>query len=245
MTRIGCKGQKTANHPLIEWVVDICMKKKYRIVLDVLWFLLVLIPFIIMAFQVKYPSLDMNRFGWIVPVFFTLPIISLIISCISTSDRCRLKKVSDLIIYVGGSAYIIFLFVSTLGFKVWMPAVYPISSQTENPSNYLLIEDKFEHSEERYLNAVFPNEIPSNAYDVTYFYKCNAALGNYTIRAEWTLPLEDYVLIKEKEIRNKDNLIVEDGKDVYNIYMNNDKYFAKIVFNDLDNRVAYSLKSIG
>ena len=32
---------------------------------------------------------------------------------------------------------------------------------------------------------------------------------------------------------------------VYNIYMNDDKYFAKIIFDDLNNRVTYYLKSIG
>lgn len=213
------------------------MTKSTRTAISIFWLLLTYIPFIIVCFNLKYPTFDKLRYGYIImPVLLILPIVSLLYSLLS--DRLfNGKKAIDVIMTVLAVLCFLYTLVFTFGFRIVTTILYPMASYTENADNYLRIEDDFAETDQRYIDEFLPASIPESAENVKYRYY-GSLHGDNLIEAAWELPENEYLPLKTKVLASKSYTQDDEGYS-YNIF-DGEKYEASIDFNDAKHKVCYS-----
>lgn len=219
------------------------MKSKIRVSFSIVWLLFVTIPIIITAINLKFPALDYQRYGHIIiPIFLILPLVSVVYSLVT----CKLgntHRVGDILVISGFVIEMICTLVCTYGFRYYNNDFYPLVSTTTDSSNYLEIESRFKETDYKYIEAVFPKEIPEDATDVKYYYRC-MAFGIYDIKAQWKLPYEKYVVERERIIARNSQNEKADNDYEYNFIFDNDSFFAKERFDDSKYVVYYEFGTI-
>ena len=219
------------------------MKRKTGVWFSIAWLILVTLPVIIVAANLKFPAFDHQRYGQIlIPIFLILPLLSLVYNLVAYRAEKTYKVVDILLI----SIFVIEMIctaVCTFGFKYYYNDLYPLVSATTDPSNYLVIENRFEETDIEYVKTVFPEKIPEEATNVKYNYRC-AALGIYDIEAQWKLPYEKYMAERDKYIPRSSKSENSDSIYEYDFEFDNDIFVAKISFDDSQCIVRYSFGTI-
>lgn len=176
------------------------MGKKTKIMLCVtvclIWNLAVLIPFFIMRSQLKFPTLNLMQYGWLIPLFMTMPFVGLFFGLVSIYRKKILKWLASIYIVFGILFYSAFLTITTLAFTTWYPHLYPMISETNSISDYLIIDDT-DAAYERIVK-IMPQQIPTNAQNVTYNYRYVPLELDYSVNAQWNIPEADYEAEKQR-----------------------------------------------
>ena len=223
------------------------MKRKINITLSVIWVVLVYGLFFFMRSQLKFPTLDLYNYGWLVPVFMTVSFWGLVFSLVSTEKRKKLRVFTSVFLIMGLLISFCYALVTTYFFNSIEPGIYPLYSETTNPDDYLVLDGKFEENYET-LTKLMPKDIPEKAEDVTYKYYYNS-IRSGRFEASWSLPETEYESVK-KETLEKDGEITQDGEmTVFSTSWNTTEIPAFFTgfsasFNDLTKTVAYSAYQI-
>lgn len=219
------------------------MNNRTRTILSVLWLLLVTIPIIVTVCNLRFPAFDYRRFGQIIiPLFLILPLVSVIYS-VAVYKSEKAHKIIDSLLVLGLVFEMICTTICTFGFRNYNNDLYPLVSTTEELENYLVIEKRFEESDRKYILQVFPEKIPEDATETSYYYRCTA-FGIYDIKGRWKLPYEKYIFERNRIISNE--LLYDKSSDVYeyNYSFDIDIYTATVIFNDSDCSISYEFGTI-
>lgn len=186
------------------------MKRKINIALSLIWIVLVYGLFFFMRSQLKFPTLDLYNYGWLVPMFMTVSFWGLVFAFASTEKRKKLRIFTSVFLIMGVSASFFYTFATTYFFNIMEPGIYPLYSETTNPDDYLIFDGDFEGNYER-LVELMPEEIPEKAENVTYKYYYNS-IRSGRLEASWSLPETDYELLKKETFaKNGEATQGEDG----------------------------------
>lgn len=202
--------------------------------------------FLIFKFSyVKYPYIDMASYK----TFFLLAFLSLtptfisFIGLIIQSASCVTKRRN--IYEVSLTLLSLCSIIASLYGMFLLNFYTPLASKTENPKNYLIVDESFNRE---YLE-IFPQTIPSMAIEVKYYY-CywNTWGSDLDIIAQWKLPKSKYE--SEKRRIKNEYLIVEvaqnsrqkDFIDYRIIYLFDEGYNCKFFsFSDNTMTVRYTV----
>ena len=222
------------------------MNKNIRLLVSSLWVATMSALLLIIASHLKFPTFDKERYGnIIIPLSLIIPLIFFTYSLYAYKTE-RFNKAVDKILLFGLVLGIASAFICTFGFRLSSTVFYPLVSTTDDPKNYLIIEDNLTESETEliYINLVFPNKIPDNATNVKYHYRCNS-FWNYKLYAEWQLPDSEYLELKNK-ILIKSNYILSSqiNSNSYEFEFDTSSYQAKIDFDDKTCTVSYEFLSL-
>lgn len=191
------------------------MNKKRKIITWIiicsLWNLSVITIHIIMRSQLNFPTLDFDSYGWLIPVFMTVPFHGLFFGILSVYRRRFMKAFAVVYNTVGILCYIFFVAFVTLGFSLWKPVLYPLVSETDDVSHYLILDYETEYEK---IYKVLPERVPENAQNIQYEYHYAPTELDYTVDARWTLPGNDFEKEKERVSANAQERIDEDNKTV-------------------------------
>ena len=188
------------NRKIITWIT-VCS----------VWNLAVITVHIIMRSQLKFPTLNFEFFGWLIPVFMTIPFHGLFFGILSVYRKRFMKVFATVYNTVGILCYVSFVAVVTLGFSQWEPGLYPLVSETDNISHYLILD--YETWYEK-IYKVLPERIPENAQNIQYEYHYAPIELDYTVDAQWRLPENDFEEEKERISADAQECIEEDNKTV-------------------------------
>jgi len=214
------------------------MDKKVRVYISISWLLVVLVPMVVITFQLNFPAINYNLYGHIIiPILLALPLITLVYTVIAYKTG-KSSKIADGFVLAGLIITILYTAVFTLGFRYWGNALYPLASTTRNPENYLVIEDEYAEYDTREIYGVFPKEIPAEASDVEYYYYCNG-FGHYWIEAKWKLPNDKYMVEKRQAIYGNGEVTNTSDGLIYDCVFNENGYIAKKEFVDSDCSIKY------
>lgn len=176
-----------------------------------MWNLAVITVHIIMRSQLKFPTLNFEFFGWLIPVFMTIPFHGLFFGILSVYRKRFMKVFATVYITVGILCYVSFVAVVTLGFSSWEPTLYPLISETDNISHYLMLDNETEYE---IIYKMFPREILESAENIQYKYRYEPIELDYEVNAQWFLSQTDYDAEKMRVKQNADECEEEDGKTV-------------------------------
>ena len=77
------------------------MKRKINVALSIVWIILVYGLFLFMRSQLKFPTLDLNNYGWLVPVFMIVSFWGGVLALVSTEKRTKLRVFTSVLLIVG------------------------------------------------------------------------------------------------------------------------------------------------
>lgn len=226
--------------------MDYKEKRNYKTIsFTFLLSLLVNIGMIVLSFvfyRYHYPTICLKKLGpshiWILILPF-LPTILALIGKISFSKLTENKKLTKIFFI----ALVLSILIGCI-FTVFFIILPPISSSTKDSSRYMQLDGEFD-KETPLLKDFYPEKIPANADEVTYFYERYSSLfsDEIEITASWTLPQDEYTALKNDTLNLsifKDKNVSEDsGKGtVQNVSEVMDTKFV-FEYNDDLNYVAY------
>ncbi len=223
------------------------MAKKYKItawvVVCMVWELVVIGIHIFMSSQLKFPTLNPELFGWLIPVFMAVPFIVLFLGLVSIDRKKPVKILAIVFAILSIVIYVDYIFLTTGGFRVWEPGLYPLMSETEDIKDYLVFDDDFAENYDEIVDII-PETVPDDATYVVYNYYFEPGFNGF-LYVYWELPKDDYAVFK-KEILKKDGIIenIEDGVKV-SLNWNQKEIFgvvgAELLFNDESNCIHYKI----
>lgn len=223
------------------------MKRKTNIVLSVILIILVYGLFFLMRSQLKFPTLDLNNYGWIVIAFMTASFWCLIFSVAFTEKRRILRGFTSVFVVLGILASLCYMTITTSFFNFAQPGIYPLYSETTDPHDYLVFDGRFEANSE-YITEFAPSEIPTNAENVEYKYHYDG-IRSGSFNASWSLPETEYKLLKEETLRKSGDVTHEGAVTTFVTEWNTTDIPAfgtnmTIEFNDETKIVSYSAYQI-
>ena len=218
------------------------MTKKRKItawvVVCLLWELVVVGIHIFMCSLHKFPTLNHEFFGWLIPVFMTLPFIALLLG-LASIDRKKIVRTFAKIF----TAFGIVLYIACAFFPCAYPPLYPLMSDTKNVEDYLIFDIEFTWLYDNIV-GVIPETIPENATNVVYNYHYELAWGG-SIYTYWELPEDEYEAFKNETLQ-KDGTIKEDSQGItFSPSWNADVYFSvwmDLILNDENNSVTSNIR---
>lgn len=225
------------------------MNKKRKIITWIiicsLWNLSVITIHIIMRSQLKFPTLNFEFFGWLIPVFMTVPFHGLFFGILSVYRKRFMKGFAKVYTTVGILCYIFFVAFVTLGFSQWEPGLYPLVSETDDVSHYLILDYETEYEK---IYKVLPERVPENAQNIRYEYHYAPIELDYTVDAQWRLPENDFEEEKERVSAKAHNCTDNGNKTVYSFFWSGQYdrspgalYNIEIEFDDGTRTVSYHL----
>ena len=185
------------------------MKRKTNIVLSVILIILVYGLFFLMRSQLKFPTLELHDYGWLVIAFMTASFWGLIFALVSTEKRKKLRVFTSVFVVLGIVASLCYMTVTTYFFTFMEPGIYPLCSETTDPDDYLVFDGRFDANYE-YITEIVPLEIPEKAENVEYKYYYSG-IWSGRFNASWGLPETDYDLLKEETL-NKSGDVTQEGE---------------------------------
>lgn len=224
------------------------MKRKTNIVLSAVWIALVYGLFFFMRSQLKFPTLDLNNYGWLVPAFMTVSFWGVVVALVATAKRKKLRVFTSVFLIAGIVVSFCYTLATTYFFNSTEPGLYPLYSETTSPDDYLVLDGKFEGNYET-LTQLMPREIPEEAENVAYRYYYNSTRSG-RFEASWSLPEAEYEqLRKETLAKNGEITYGENGKTIFSASWNLTEIPAfytgfSAVFNDAERTVKYSAYQI-
>lgn len=185
------------------------MKRKTNIALSVILIISVYGLFFLMRSQLKFPTLELYDYGWLVIAFMTASFWGLFFSLVSTEKRKKLRVFTSVIVVLGIVASLCYMTVTTYFFTFMEPGIYPLCSETTDPDDYLVFDGKFD-ANYQYIIDFVPSEIPAKADNVMYRYYYNS-IRSGRFNASWSLPETEYNLLKEETL-NKSGDVTQEGE---------------------------------
>lgn len=198
------------------------MKKKTKIVLLVIHGLLLFVPFIIAATQLKFPVLDFARHSVhdlslenFYPIFIGVWLLGVALVLLSE----KLNKFKGFATYITVGGLIVFLMgFGTVGnMRGFGPHMYPLASTTVDVGNYLVLDVAVDSD---FVKSAIPERVPESAQNIKYEYFYEPNVGNYKISVSWSLSDEDYKSEKTRFAswnngRTANSKSISTGKNLY------------------------------
>ncbi len=198
------------------------MKKKTKIVLLVIHGLLLFVPFIIAATQLKFPVLDFARHSVhdlslenFYPIFIGVWLLGVALVLLSE----KLNKFKGFATYITVGGLIVFLMgFGTVGnMRGFGPHMYPLASTTVDVGNYLVLDVAVDSD---FVKSAIPERVPESAQNIKYEYFYEPNVGNYKISVSWRLSDEDYKSEKTRfaswnDGRTENSKSISTGKNLY------------------------------
>lgn len=198
------------------------MKKKTKIVLLVIHGLLLFVPFIIAATQLKFPVLDFARHSVhdlslenFYPIFIGVWLLGVALVLLSE----KLNKFKGFATYITVGGLIVFLMgFGTVGnMRGFGPHMYPLASTTVDVGNYLVLDVAVDSD---FVKSAIPERVPESAQNIKYEYFYEPNVGNYKISVSWRLSNEDYKSEKTRfaswnDGRTENSKSISTGKNLY------------------------------
>lgn len=211
------------------------MDKKRRIIVWItvcsIWNLAVIIPHIIMRSHLKFPTLNFEFYGWLIPVFMTVPFHCLFFGIVSVYRKKIMKAFAVCYTVVGIFCYITFLTFTTMCFTEWEPGLYPLVSETDNVADYLVTDNEMEYDK---IYKIFPEKIPERVEGVEYKYRYEPLELDYNVDAKWSLPQADYDTEKARVRQNAEECREEDGKTICKLWWRSDEVATPGIYYNID-----------
>lgn len=201
-------------------------------VVCLVWELVVVGLYIYMCTQFKFPKINFDSLGWLIPVFIVVPLVVLLFGVLSVRRKKELIEAFAIIFAVlSALLYCAHIFLSLF----FLP---PIMSDTTNKDNYLVLDNDMALLYDDIV-GVIPESIPENATNVVYKYRYEP-WANGCIYVYWELPEDEYEAFKN-ETMQKDGVITEDSRGIiFNPSWNEKGLFGvwlNLIFNDDDNSI--------
>lgn len=178
------------------------MAKKRKItawvIVCLLWETLVVGVHILMRSQLKFPTLNLELFGWLVPMFMAVPFWALLFGIVSVYRKRLMKAFAVMFTSLGIVVYIAYIAFVTLGLTVWEPGLYPLISKTESTADYLVLDGRFEKNYDE-ITKIMPKTIPEGARNVSYSYEYDPTL-RASLSVAWELPENEYIAFKNETL---------------------------------------------
>lgn len=195
------------------------MKRKTNVALSIVWIILVYGLFLFMRSQLKFPTLDLNNYGWLVPVFMIVSFWGGVLALVSTEKRTKLRVFTSVLLIVGIVVSFCYTLATTFFFNFMEPGIYPLYSETTNPDDYLVLDGEFEGNYET-LTELMPREIPEEAENVKYKYYYNSTLSG-RFEVSWSLPEKEYEQLKKQTLAKNGEIVYgENGETVFSASWN-------------------------
>ncbi len=215
------------------------------IIICSLWNFAVITVHIIMRSQLEFPTLDFDFYGWLIPVFMTVPFHGLIFGILSVYRKRLIKAFAIFYTAAGIIFYISFVAFVTLGFTQFEPGLYPLVSETDDISHYLILDNETDYEK---VYMVLPEAVPFNAQNIKYKYCYEPVELDYTVDVQWSLSENDFEQEKERVSEYAQECINNDSKTVCTFFWSGqyDKapgalYNAEVEFDDETRTVSYHL----
>lgn len=189
--------------------------------------------FIKIGYSLEYPRFYFGSLGiktYIILFFiFMLPLFCSFLGRFIINRINYLKSYSWKLI-LNGLALLISIVLSFISSFIIFSVIPPLESFTDSPKNYLSVGSDMHKYEAVYKNF-FPEEIPSDAKNVNYYYRKYNGLFETTskISASWSLPEETYEHYKQIIEKNSTLNAIDDDK--YEIYLSGYKYPTNLKLN--------------
>lgn len=208
-------------------------KKIAWVISSVCWIILITVPLIYYANQMCFPVIAYGKVSKIVLLIaILLPLIFFIVSRL-----VRQEKAVFFLFCICIVLNLLSTFSLTLFFTADEPLFYPVASYTEEPQNYLIIDENLQlyTDEDDYIFTVFPKAIPEGAENIKYFYYCETASDSLRINAKWSLTVDEFAREKERIL---DAYLSNENNSTFNF---GSEHFDLIVeFDEQNNLVSYS-----
>lgn len=189
---------------------------------------------IFMRSQLEFPTLNFESLGWFawsIPIFMTVPFYGLFFGILSVYRKKLMKAFAVLFTVVGILAYLGFVVISTNFLTDWTPGIYPLMSETENASDYLVLDGTLKDEYDQIVK-ILPETIPEEAKNVKYKYTNNPLEGS-RIELYFELPEDKYETFKDDVQKNQeenpyhhDNLNVGFNDINFSIYFVVNDYYG-------------------
>lgn len=189
---------------------------------------------IFMRSQLEFPTLNFESLGWFawsIPIFMTVPFYGLFFGILSVYRKKLMKAFAVLFTVVGIFAFLGFVVISTNLLTDWTPGIYPLMSETENASDYLVLDGTLKDEYDQIVK-ILPETIPEEAKNVKYKYTNNPLEGS-RIELYFELPEDKYETFKDDVQKNQeenpyhhDNLNVGFNDINFSIYFVVNDYYG-------------------
>ena len=211
----------TAKRKITAWVIG-CL----------LWELVVIGFYIYMYSLFKFPKLNFDFLGWLIPIFIVVPLLALLFGVLSVRRKKELMEAFAIIFAVLSAL----LYCAHIFLSLFM--LSPIMSETNNKDDYLVLDNDMALSYEDIV-GVIPEAIPENATNVVYSYHYVPWEDGW-IYFYWELPEDEYEAFKNETLQ-KDGTIEKDNRGIiFYPSWNTDGFLSirmDLIFNDENNSV--------
>ncbi|MBO5936548.1 MAG: hypothetical protein J6Q79_02920 [Clostridia bacterium] len=216
------------------------MTKKRKITAWVIgclfWEFIVVGLYIYMCSQLKFPKLNIDSLGWLVPVFIVIPLLALLFGVLSVRGKKELMEAFSIIFAVlSALLYCAHIFLSIF-------LLSPIMSDTKNKDNYLVFDSDFVWVCNDIVEVI-PEDIPENATNVVYNYRYEP-LSHGWMYVYWELPEDEYEAFKNETLK-KDGTVTETDRGVKFCPSWNEKglfsVWLELILNDENNSISCKL----
>ena len=215
-------------------------KKRKRtawIVVCLLWELVVIGFYIYMHSLFKFPKLNFDFLGWLIPIFIVVPLLALLFGVLSVRRKKELMEAFAIIFAVLSAL----LYCAHIFLSLFM--LSPIMSDTTNKDDYLVLDNDMALCYEDIV-AVIPEAIPENATNVVYKYHYEPWADGW-IYFYWELPEDEYEAFKNETLQ-KDGTIEKDSRGIiFYPSWNTDGFLSirmDLILNDENNSVTCKLE---
>lgn len=168
------------------------------IIVCLLWETLVVGVHIFMRSQLKFPALNLEVLGWLVPIFMAVPLVALVFGVASVHRKRLMKTIAVIFTFLGVLIYVAYVGLVTFGFTDWKPGLYPLMSKTQNVENYLVLDGRFDKNYDE-ITKIMPKSVPKNAKNVSYNYEYDPT-SRASVSAAWELPENEYITFKNESL---------------------------------------------
>lgn len=232
------------------------IKKRILLILSGLWFSLVMIYFAIGFSTLKFPHLHYSSF---VPKLIMLLLPSLLFAALHFIPRIKkhnvrliFKIVLWVLLVASIAVCLLYTALMTFGWSSVSPAFFPIYSHTDNPKNYLVLDEPVLCEPESKYFELFPKKLPDNANSIKYRYHCvDTLFGAYWyVHSYYTAPqdvfdselnrIENICQTYNLTVKRTDSAIVYISKDSRGKEIEKfDSTFFTVIFNEDDRSIEY------
>lgn len=189
--------------------------------------------FIKIGYELEYPRFYFGSLG-IKTYIILFGIFMLPLACSLVGrfiiDRINYMKAYGWKIILNSLALLISIIIGFISGFIVISVAPPLESFTDSPKNYLEVSNDMQKYEAVYKNF-FPEEIPSDAKDISYSYRKYNGLFETSamISASWSLPEKNYEYYKQ--IIEKDSTMNAIKENKYEIDLSGYKYPSDLKLN--------------
>lgn len=168
------------------------------IIVCLLWETLIVGVHIFMRSQLKFPTLNFEVFGWLIPVFMAVPFVALFFGIVSVHRKRLMKTIAVIFTVLGMLIYVVYVGLVTGGLTYWKPGMYPIISKTQKVENYLVLDSRFDKNYDE-ITKIMPKTVPETAKNVSYYYEYDPT-SRALLSISWELPENEYITFKDESL---------------------------------------------